>query len=113
MLAYENHAAEDEGGVGFAGLEDVIGLGDDLGEMGIQPLKIAGVAFFDVGDLALGDNDLIGDDVCGDLAIDGAVDAPDGVNLCHACSLFSAKTFWFYYTRSSAGCRRLFRCAVA
>ena len=46
---------EDEGGVGFAGLEDVIGLGDDLGEMGIQPLKIAGVAFFDVGDLALGD----------------------------------------------------------
>ena len=33
---------EDEGGVGFAGLEDVIGLGDDLGEMGIQPLKIAG-----------------------------------------------------------------------
>ena len=46
---------EDEGGVGFAGLENVIGLGDDLGEMGIQPLKIAGVAFFDVGDLALGD----------------------------------------------------------
>lgn len=81
---------EDEGGVGFAGLEDVIGLGDDLGEMGIESLKIAGVAFFDVGDLALGNNDLVGDDVCSDLAIDGAVDAPDGVNLCHACSLLFA-----------------------
>ena len=105
LLVVCGYFFEDEGGVGFAGLKDVIGLGDDLGETGIESLKIAGVAFFDVGDLALGDkvnaceagredplgdDDLVGDDVCGDLAIDGAVDAPDGVNLCHACSLLFA-----------------------